>query len=99
MTMELRGTSTLGWYHGWNIVAVCVLAGIASSALPINAFSLFLHDWSAELHAPISTLQLGLGACGLGCALLSPFVGVLADRYPGRWLFGAGLVGIALFCL
>jgi MFS family permease len=67
--------------------------------LPINAFSLFLHDWSMQLHTPISTLQLGIGSCGLGCALLSPFVGVMADKYPGRWLFALGLGGMALFCL
>ena len=87
------------WYYGWNIVGACVLAGIAASALPINAFSLFLADWSAEFHAPVSTLQLGIGSCGLGCALLSPFVGILADKYSARWLFGIGLAGIVLFCL
>ena len=70
-----------GWYHGWNIVAVCVLAGIAASALPINAFSLFLHDWSMQLHTPISTLQLGIGSCGLGCALL---VGLAVWQAPAR---------------
>jgi len=58
------GRTSQRWYHGWNIVAVCVLAGIAASALPINAFSLFLHDWSVQLHSPISTLQLGIAACG-----------------------------------
>lgn len=88
-----------GWYHGWNIVAVCVLAGIASSALPINAFSLFLHDWSVDLYAPISRLQLGIGACGIGCALLAPLVGILADKYSGRWLIGFGLGGMALSCV
>jgi MFS family permease len=88
-----------GWYYGWNIVAACVLAGIAASALPINAFSLFLHDWSTQLHAPISTFQLGIGSCGLGCALLAPFVGVMADKYPGRWLFAIGLFGMVVFCL
>lgn len=99
MITRLDGGGSRAWYHGWNIVAVCVLAGIAASALPINAFSLFLSDWSAQLHTPVSTLQLGIGACGAGCALLSPFVGVLADKYPGRWLFGIGLAGMALLCL
>jgi MFS family permease len=97
--MAMSADGRRGWYYGWNIVAVCVLAGIAASALPINAFSLFLHDWSAQLHTPISTLQLGIGCCGLGCALLAPFVGVLADKYPGRWLFAIGLFGMALFCV
>ena len=99
MTMATGESRKWGWYYGWNIVGVCVLAGIAASALPINAFSLFLSGWSAELHAPVSTLQLGLGSCGLGCALFSPLVGILADKYPGRWLFAVGLAGMALFCL
>lgn len=87
-----------GWYHGWNIVAACMAAQIAANALPINAFSLFLHDWSKQLHTSISTLQLGLAASSMGVALLSPFVGSLADRYPARWLFGIGLAGTAVCC-
>jgi MFS family permease len=99
MTMAPDANHNFGWYYGWNIVGACILAGIAASALPINAFSLFLADWSAEFHAPVSTLQLGIGSCGLGCALLSPFVGILADKYSARWLFGIGLAGIVVFCL
>jgi len=37
--MASGGSPNSGWYYGWNVVAVCVLAGIAASALPINAFS------------------------------------------------------------
>jgi MFS family permease len=87
-----------GWYHGWNIVGVCILSGIAANALPINAFSLFLHDWSAQLHVAVSTLQLGIAACGLTCALLSPVAGMLTDRFPARIILSCGLVGMALFC-
>jgi MFS family permease len=88
-----------GWYHGWNIVAVCVLAQTVANGLPVNAFSLFLRDWSAQLHTPISTFQLGIAAFGLFCAFLSPKAGVFADKYPARWLMGGGLIGIALFYL
>jgi len=87
-----------GWYHGWNIVTVCILAGVAANGLPINAFSLFLHDWSAQLHASISTLELGIAACGLTCAVLSPVAGMLTDRYPARTLLACGVAGMALFC-
>src|SRR3954466_3102089 len=91
------GNRSSGWYYGWNVVPVCVLAGIAANALPINAFSLFLGEWTAQLHVPVSTLQIGIGACGLGCAIFSPIAGILADKYSGRWLFGIGLVGMVLF--
>jgi MFS family permease len=95
----MAGETRLGWYYGWNIVAVCVIAGIAASALPINAFSLFLAGWGADLHVPVSTLQLGIGGCGLGCALVSPLIGLIADKYPGRWLISIGLALMAVFCV
>ncbi len=87
-----------GWYHGWNIVSVCILSGIAANALPINAFSLFLHDWSAQFHVTVSTLQLGIAACGLTCAFLSPVAGMLTDRFPARTILACGLIGMTLFC-
>lgn len=89
-----------GWYYGWNIVAVCVLSQIAVIAVPLSALSLFLQPWSAELHVPISKILLiGLGGFGLGYALLSPFIGILSDKYPARLLFSMGLAGIALFSI
>ena len=99
MTTTQSAAQRRGWYHGWNIVAVCVLSQTVANGLPVNAFSLFLRDWSAQLHTPISTLQLGIAAFGLVCASLSPKAGVFADKYPARWLMGGGLIGIALFYL
>jgi MFS family permease len=86
-----------GWYYGWNITAVCILSQIAANGLTYNTYSLFLRDWSSELHAPISQLQLPVAAMALVAALLSPFVGALADKYPARRLLGFGLLGIAVF--
>jgi MFS family permease len=86
-----------GWYYGWNITAVCILSQIAANGLTYNAYSLFLRDWSSQLHAPISQLQLPIAAMALVSALLSPLVGVLADKYPARRLLGLGLLGIAVF--
>jgi MFS family permease len=88
-----------GWYHGWNIVAACVLAQAAVMSLPVNAFSLFLRDWSNDLHAPISTLLISMTALSIMSAFYSPITGALADKYPARWLFGAGLFGGALLAL
>jgi MFS family permease len=91
-------TARRGWYHGWNIVTVCVLSSAVTNGLPVNCFSLFLQDWSAQLHAPISFFQLGSAGLGVFSSLCAPFVGVLADKYPARWLMGGGLLGMALFC-
>jgi MFS family permease len=88
-----------GWYHGWNIVAVCIVSQVAANGLTYNAFSLFLRDWSRELHAPISRLQLAVAVMVLLAALISPVVGALADKYPARRLFACGLLGMSLFYL
>jgi len=87
------------WYRGWAIVGSCVLSQLVVLGLPLNAFSLFLHDWSAQLGAPISTLQLTQPAFGVMTALLCPVVGILADRYPSRWLFGAAIAAAAAFSI
>ena len=84
-----------GWYHGWNIVAIAVMGQVAALALTLNSFSLFLHDWTREFHAPVSAFALGVTLFSPGCALMSPFVGAAADRFPARWIYGAALVGLA----
>jgi MFS family permease len=95
----LPGTARTRWYHGWNIVAVCIVSGSAANVLPVNAFSLFLHSWSLQFGAPVSTFQIGFAAFGIGCALIAPWIGTLADRYPVRRMFALGLGSMALFCL
>jgi MFS family permease len=85
------------WYHGWNIVAVCILCQAVANGLTYNSLSLFLRGWSAELNAPISRLTLTVAIMGTVAAALSPFIGVLADKYPARRLFVSGLLGMALF--
>jgi MFS family permease len=99
MTSVADVRPSAGWYHGWNIVLVCVLCGIAANALPINAFSLFLQGWSTQLHVSVSTLQLGIAACGLGSSLGAPLAGMVVDRYPARSVLTFGLTGMAIFCL
>ena len=86
-------------YYGWSIVVAAVLSQIAGNGLAINCMSLFLRDWSHDLHAPISQLLLAILALAIVTAIVSPVVGVLADKYPARRLFSAGLFGLALFTL
>lgn len=86
-----------GWYYGWNVVAIGILSQVAANGLTYNSFSLFLRDWSTEMHTPISRLQLSIAAMVLPSALLAPFIGSLADKYPARALCACGLLGIACF--
>ena len=88
-----------GWtlYYGWVIVGATVLAQIAGHALPVNSFSLFLREWSRDLHVPISQLLLALSSLGLLSSVWSPLVGYFADKWPARWLVAAGLLLMVIF--
>lgn len=99
MPAQIAGRTPRLWYHGWNIIAVCILAQIACNGLTINTFSLFLRDWAADLHTSISSLQLAPAAMGLASSICAAFLGGFADRKPSRWLFTIGLVGLAVFYL
>ncbi len=97
MNANVIATRPRAWYHGWNIVAVCILSQSVANGLTYNSLSLFMRGWSAELHTPISHLQLAVAIMGTVCAAVSPLVGALADKYPARRLFVVGLLGMALF--
>ena len=86
-----------GWYHGWNVVFATIVSQIAANGLGVGSLSLFLHDWAVDLHSPASQILLAMPALGAAVAILSPMMGAVADRYPARWLFALGLIGIAIF--
>lgn len=94
---NVQQSSRGGWYFGWNVVAATIVMQVASNGLTINAYPLFLKSWSAAFGAPISTLQLGMGMCGIACAIGAPITGMFADRYPARALVVPGLILTALF--
>src|ERR1700730_16367861 len=101
-----------GWYHGWNIVAVCVLSQVAANGLTYNAYSLFLRDWAAQLHVAISAATAAWQVVAL-YALLAPLAlclstAVTANALISRWFvrrlglalglsaFGIGMAGVLL---
>jgi MFS family permease len=97
MNANVQAARPRGWYHGWNIVAVCILSQTVANGLTYNSFTLFLRDWSAQLHTPISSLTLCVALMALVAAVSAPVIGALADQYPARRLFVCGLLGMALF--
>jgi sugar phosphate permease len=84
------------YYHGWNIVAICVVAQFTAMGVLINCFSLFVGGWSVEFDTPISTLALGLTVFSLTCAIWCPMVSLLAERLALRTIMAVALVGVAL---
>ncbi|MCK9542869.1 MAG: MFS transporter [Novosphingobium sp.] len=95
MTDEVGRGRSRGWYHGWNVVGACVVAQVSSLGLTINCFSLFIPHWSAEFDVPVSTLALAITLFSFVTAFLSYQIGILASRYPARWLFGGGIALLA----
>ena len=99
MTISADRPQPKGLYYGWSIVGAGVLSQIAANGLAINCMSLFLRDWSKDLHTPISQLLLAILALAIVASICSPLIGMLADKYPARLLFGGGLVGMVVFTL
>jgi MFS family permease len=85
------------YYHGWNVVAACVLSQLSALGVPANCFSLFVGGWSVQFHTPISTLAIGLTVFSLSCAIWCPVVGYFTDRFSVRAVMALALVGVALF--
>lgn len=77
----------------WWIVAACVF-GLVCSAGPINiwTFSVFLKPMSVALHVQRSDLAGALAVAGVFSALLSPFAGMLLDRFGARRVIIPGIV-------
>jgi MFS family permease len=84
-----------GWYYGWTIVGLAVLAQMMTIGLVVNCFSLFLLDWRSEFHAPISTFQLAMTMFALLCTPFSAVAGWAADRFPIRLVLSFGLLLVA----
>ena len=72
------------WYHGWNIIGICILVQAGSLGVPINCMTFFLEDWSREFDLPISQLVIAVPLFATVAALVQPFIGALAARYPAR---------------
>jgi len=86
-------TKTL-WYHGWNIVAVCVVMQTAALGVMANCFSFFLKDWSREFAMPISTFALAITLFSIPASLTAPLCGWMVSRFPIRNVLMAGMLGV-----
>lgn len=94
--MTPSGRGRLGYYYGWNIVGVTVLAQLAGFGIAINCLSLYLPEWSRDLHAHVSALAFCYTAPGTVFCLLGPLTGYAAERFSARWMITVGLLGVSL---
>jgi MFS family permease len=83
-------------YHGWNILAICVLAQIAALGVATNCLTFFLHSWSRDFNMPISQIVMAIPIFSVTCCFLAPVVGALADRYPVRLLLAGAMLVVVI---
>ena len=83
------------WYHGWNIVGICVLLQMTVLGVMANCFSFFLEGWSRDFHQPISLFVLAIAIFTIPCAVLAPIAGMAVERWPLRRVMLLGYVGVA----
>jgi len=84
------------WYHGWNMVAICVLIQAGSMGVAVSCFSFFLQDWSREFRMPVSEIILAMTLFSIGCSIWAPIVGGMVQRLPLKRLFTVGVLGIGV---
>jgi Arabinose efflux permease len=83
------------WYHGWNIVAVCIVAQAAGLGVMANCFSFFLADWSAAFRVPVSTMVLAITLFSFPCAFFAPVAGWAVDRFSVSRIILVGMAVVA----
>ncbi len=87
------------WFYGWTIVGVAFLATFAHVGYLNSVLGIFqpaLHEEFGWSRAEIAgALTIGSLAGGL----LSPFLGVVLDRYGARWLIAGPALLLAAGCL
>lgn len=91
--------ASIGSRFGWIIVAACIVSQMIALGFSVNCFTLFVPDWSREFDTRVSELAIAITTFSMGAALVTPFIGVVVDKYPARWLFTGAMVGLAVFYL
>jgi len=89
------------FFYGWYIVAVGFIANVATSFALASTLSIFLKPLTADLGISRGVFSLLRSGEGIIAAGLAPLVGVLVDRYGGRWLMvgGAAIVAVGYLLL
>lgn len=83
------------WYHGWNIVGICVLLQMTVLGVMANCFSFFLEGWSRDFNQPISLFVLAIAIFTIPCAFLAPIAGWAVERWSVRRVMLLGYAGVA----
>jgi len=80
------------WYHGWNIVLLCMIVQMAGLAISINCMTFFLDDWTREFHMPTSELVIAVPLFATVTCIFQPMVGAMLTKYAVRNLLAFALI-------
>lgn len=92
---------TTPWYHGWNVVAVCLLFQAMSFGGPLFCFTFFVRPWAESFQVANSVIMIASTAVSLAMGLIAPFAGRAIDRLSIRFIvaLGAVMIGLGLLLL
>ncbi|MEE8442979.1 MAG: MFS transporter [Dehalococcoidia bacterium] len=98
---RLLGVWPLPFYYGWVIVAVVFVAEFVSAGVGTFAVPLFFKPMSEDLGWSLTLMTGAITAQGLVYAGISPFLGLVLDRFGARpvMFFGAIVAGAGLVLL
>ena len=83
-------------FYGWWIVAASFLIALYVGGVVFYGFTAFFEPIANDMGWSYTQISLAASLRGLEIGLLSPFVGILADRWgPRRLVFGGVLITVA----
>ena len=88
-------------YYGWFVVSGALLAQLTVVGFFTYVFSLLVLPLQVSFEASRSEVMYSMSLTAMLGLFLAPVVGVMADKYPIRWLMvsGAVIFGGGLFAL
>lgn len=89
------------WYHGWNVLAVCLLFQALSFGGPLFCFTFFVRPWTETFGVSPAEIIIGATAMQIAMGFSAPVIGRGMDRLSIRMLvsLGAGCLGLGLVLL
>ena len=83
------------WRAGWTLVLACFV-GFSFFSIMTHSLGVFMEPLSREFGWSRTLISSGVTIASVTTALLSPFFGILIDRYGSRMVAMPGLVACAL---
>ena len=79
-------------YYGWFVVSAALLAQVAVVGFFTYVFSLLVLPLQVSFEASRSEVMYSMSLTAMLGLFLAPVIGVMADKYPIRWLMVSGAV-------